>query len=60
MKNAMPAHEDKWQIEDDFRTLQRAEEIRNDPKRLKKALDFGREKQAEIMTLLRREKGLRG
>lgn len=35
---------DDWQIDDDLRTLARAEEIKNDPKRYKAALGRAKEK----------------
>lgn len=35
---------DDWQIDDDLRTLARAEEIKNDPKRYKAALARAQEK----------------
>ena len=44
--------DDDWKVEDDMRTLARAEEIRKDPKRLKAALAKAREKLGEIEALL--------
>lgn len=35
---------DEWQVEDDLRTLSRAEEIKADPKRYKAALAMAKEK----------------
>ena len=43
--------DDDWRVEEDMRTLARAEEIRKDPKRLKAALDKAREKIAELQSL---------
>lgn len=43
--------DDDWLVEDDMRTLARAEEIRKDPKRLKAALAKAREKIAELQSL---------
>jgi len=41
----------KWRAEDDMRTLARAEEVRNDPKRLAAAKKMAREKLAELQTI---------
>lgn len=38
----------KWQAEDDMRTLQRAVEIVNDPKRYDAAVKMAQEKQKEL------------
>jgi hypothetical protein len=38
----------KWQTEDDLRTLQRAQEIRNDAVRFKRAKDLAKEKLADM------------
>lgn len=43
--------DDDLRVEDDMRTLARAEEIRKDPKRLKAALAKAREKIAELQSL---------
>ncbi|SDZ16852.1 hypothetical protein [Delftia lacustris] len=43
--------DDDWRVEEDMRTLARAEEIRKDPKRLKAALAKAREKIAELQSL---------
>ena len=45
------AGEDKWQAEDDMRTLARAEEIRRNPKRLKAAQAIAKEKIKELEAL---------
>lgn len=42
-----------FQAEDDFRTLERAEQIRQDPKRLKKALAAGKKKNAYTVETIR-------
>jgi len=38
MSDAMSKSEDRWRIEDDLRTLQRAAEVRGDPARMRKAM----------------------
>lgn len=43
---------DRWEIEDDLRTLTRAEEIKKDPERLKDAQDLLKEKRAVENTIL--------
>lgn len=40
-----------WQAEDDVRTLQRAKEIRADPKRLKAARELAKTKLAELASI---------
>lgn len=52
-KNLMTASgdNDKWQAEDDMRTLARAEEIRKDPKRFKAAVAMAKEKVKELEAL---------
>lgn len=42
-KNAIAVERD-WQVEDDLRTLERAREIENDPKRMKKCQELATEK----------------
>lgn len=42
---------DDWQVDDDLRTLARAEEIKNDPKRYKAALAKAQEKIAALQDL---------
>ncbi|MDH0364653.1 hypothetical protein ABE607_16165 [Comamonas aquatica] len=42
---------DKWQAEDDMRTLARAEEIRKDAKRFKAAVAMAKEKVKELEAL---------
>lgn len=41
----------QWQIEDDMRTLVRAEEIRKDPKRLKAAQQMAKKRAEELNVL---------
>lgn len=41
----------EWQIEDDMRTLVRAEEIRKDPKRLKAAQQLAKKRAEELNVL---------
>ena len=48
---AVPSPDSDWQVEDDMRTLARAQEIRADPKRLKAALAKAKEKMAELQAL---------
>ena len=43
--------EAKWRAEEDMRTLARAEEVRNDPKRLAAAKKMAREKLAELQAI---------
>lgn len=43
--------DDKWQAEDDLRTLVRAEEIRKDSKRFKAATAMAKEKVKELNAL---------
>ena len=43
--------QDKWQAEDDMRTLARAEEIRKDSKRFKAAVAMAKEKVKELEAL---------
>lgn len=42
---------DRWQAEEDVRTLARAEEIRNDPKRLAAAKKMAASKLAELQAV---------
>lgn len=45
---AMAKSEAEWRAEDDMRTLARAAEIRNDPKRLKAAQELAKAKLLEL------------
>ena len=47
----MHPDEARYRAEDDMRTLARAEEVRNDPKRLAAAKKMAREKLAELQTI---------
>lgn len=47
----MPATDDKWKAESDFDTLLRAEEVRTDPARLKRAIAAGKPKAKAIRSL---------
>ena len=49
--SSMHPDDSKWRAEDDMRTLARAEEVRNDPKRLAAAKKMAREKLAELQTI---------
>ena len=44
--------EDRWQTEDDLRTLTRAEEIRKDAKRMARVKRLAKERLAEINGLI--------
>ena len=46
-----PDSNDNWRAENDMRTLARAEEVKNDPKRYKAALAMAKEKMAELQAL---------
>ena len=48
--NAMTAVDD-WQVEDDLRTLMRAEEIEKDPKRYKAAKELAKKKLLEMASI---------
>lgn len=43
--------ESEWRAEEDHRTLQRAAEVRSDPKRIKSAAEHHRKKMAEMSTV---------
>lgn len=47
----MSHDESKWRAEEDMRTLARAEEVKNDPKRLAAAKAMAREKLAELQAI---------
>lgn len=49
---SMSAEEKKWQIEDDLRTLTRAEEIKRDPKRLAAAKKMAKERLEEVQSVI--------
>lgn len=51
-----PFDDSKWQADDDLRTLQRALEIKKDPKRLKRAQDLAKEKLAEMAKIANPDK----
>ena len=46
-----PANDEKWKAEGDFRTLKEAEIIKADAKRMKKALEVGKEESKAIESL---------
>lgn len=48
VKAAAPREPDSWEIDEDMRTLARAEEIKRDPKRLARAKKRAMEKLAEL------------
>jgi len=43
--------EELWRVEDDLRTLQRAEEIEKDPKRMDKVRALAKEKLMELASI---------
>lgn len=47
-KLEMRKEEERWRAESDLRTLTEAEEIKRDPKRLKRAQDCAKEKLVEM------------
>ncbi|NKF21582.1 hypothetical protein [Solimonas marina] len=47
-ENAISSGPDKWQIEEDMRTLLRAQEVRRDPKRFKAAKKLASERLQEM------------
>lgn len=47
-KVEMRKEEERWRAESDLRTLTEAEEIKRDPKRLKRAQDCAKEKLVEM------------
>ena len=52
-------HDDNdWMVEEDLRTMQRAEEISEDPKRLAAVMKMAKVK-AEVLLELTKKKGLR-
>jgi hypothetical protein len=51
-RRTMKHKRDKWEIEDDMRTMARAEEIKKDPKRLKDCQDMAREKMKEMQAVM--------
>lgn len=48
--------EDKYQIEDDVRTLERAEEIRKDPERMSRAVKMTEEKMDRLKSFVEMNK----
>jgi hypothetical protein len=48
IKGMSPFSDDRYMVEDDLRTLTRAEEIKRDPKRMKKVRALAKEKLAEM------------
>lgn len=48
-----PVCEDDWRVRDDLSTLERAQEIQCDPKRIKSVQDHIRDKRAQHARLLR-------
>lgn len=51
-KRAMSAEEKKWQIEDDLRTLTRAEEIRRDKSRMDACKALAKERMEEMQAMM--------
>lgn len=48
--------DDKWQIEEDVRTLERAEEIRKDPERMSRAVTMTEEKMDSLKAFVEANK----
>lgn len=48
--------ESKWQIEEDVRTLERAEEIRKDPERMSRAVKMMEDKMDKIKSFVEMNK----
>lgn len=58
---AVGAYDDsKWRAKDDLRTLQQAEEIREDSKRMKAAMKCAGEQMNDLESIMKRSKGVRG
>lgn len=55
-----PYDDGEWRAKDDLRTLQQAEEIRDDPARLKKALAVAGEQKEDLESIIKQHKGVRG
>lgn len=53
MTAADKKREDEYRAEDDFRTLERAEEVRTDKSRHQRALGHGRKKVGQIQRVLK-------
>lgn len=51
MAASIAAAEDSWQVEDDLRTLARAEEIQKDPKRMAKVTALAKKKMLEMASI---------
>lgn len=56
LKAIMDEDEEKWRVEDDVRTLERAEEIRKDPERMKKAVNMMKDKMDKIKSFVEMNK----
>lgn len=55
-KNSLVVASDDWQVEDDLRTLCRAEEIKKDAKRMAKVKALAKEKMMEHATIANEDK----
>lgn len=51
MATAIAAATDDWQVEDDLRTLARAEEIQKDPKRMARVTELAKKKMLEMASI---------
>ncbi len=51
MAAAIAATEDSWQVEDDLRTMARAEEIQKDSKRMAKVTALAKKKMMEMASI---------
>jgi hypothetical protein len=52
IKSSNKDEDNQWQIECDCRTLSEAMEIRRDPKRLKAAVDYAKEKTKNLNSII--------
>lgn len=59
MSSEDKARHDKYRAEEDFRTLERAEEVRGDKDRHGKAMDHGRERISAMHRIMARAGGER-
>lgn len=55
-----PYDDSEWRAKDDLRTLQSAEEIKDDPARLKAAMALAGEQKEDLESIIKQHKGVRG
>lgn len=58
-KVSAPTTNDDWQIEEDLRTLCKAEEIKKDPARMRKCQEMAKKKQTEMNGVMGMGKGMK-